>query len=60
MILLLLCFALLCSGLALHGWLFIEIQLKEVVITKFDENNDPMKKHFLINLNILYFIILFH
>ena len=42
------------SGLALHAWLFIEIQLKEVVLTKFDKNNDPMKKHFLINLNILY------
>ena len=25
-----------------------------VVLTKLDKNNDPMKKHFLINLNILY------
>ena len=35
---------LIISGLALHGWLFIEIQVKEVVLTKFDKNNDPMKK----------------
>ena len=33
-------------GLALHAWSFIEIQRKEVVLTKFDKNNDPMKKHF--------------
>ena len=32
----------------------IEIQLNMVVLTKLDKNNDPMKKHFLINLNILY------
>ena len=42
------------SGLALHTWLFIEIQLKEVVLTMFDKNNDPIKKQFLIHLNILY------
>ena len=47
-------------GLALHAWSFIEIQRKEVVLTKFDKNNDPMKKHFLINLNILYYIIFLH
>ena len=34
------------SGLALHAWLFIEIQLKEVALTKFDKNDDPMKKLF--------------
>ena len=55
----LLLLTLIISGLALHGWLLIEIQLsgiafKEVVLTKFDKNNDPMKKYFLINLNILY------
>ena len=33
-------------GLALHAWSFIEIQRKEVVLSKFDKNNDPMKKHF--------------
>ena len=46
-------------GLALNAWLFIEIQRKEVVLTKFDKNNDPMEKHFLININILYYIIFF-
>ena len=34
------------SGLALYAWLFIEIQLEEVVPNKFDKNNDPMKEHF--------------
>ena len=48
-----------CS-LALHAWLFIETQVREVVLTKFDKNNYPMKKHFLINLNILYYIIFLH
>ena len=43
--------------LALHTCLVIEIQLKGVVLTKFDKSNDPMKKYFLINLNILYYII---
>ena len=45
---------LIISSLALHTWLFIEIELNEFVLTKPDENNDPMKNHFLINLNILY------
>ena len=32
------------SGLSfLHAWLFIEIQLNEVVVTKLDKNNDPKK-----------------
>ena len=47
----LLLLTLIISGLALHGWLLIETQLngiafKEVVLIKFDKNNDPMKKHF--------------
>ena len=40
------------SGLTLHALLFIEIQLNEVVLTKFDKNNDPIKKHFLMNRNV--------
>ena len=46
--------------LALHAWLFIEMQRKEVVLTNFDKNSNPLKKHVLINLNILYYIIFFH
>ena len=47
----LLLLTLIISGLALHGWLLIETQLNgiaftEVVLIKFDKNNDPMKKHF--------------
>ena len=30
------------------------MQPKGVALTKLDKNNDPIKKHFLINLNILY------
>ena len=30
------------SGLTLHAWLFIEMQLKEVTLTKLDKNNDPI------------------
>ena len=50
----LLLLTLIILGLALHGWLFLEIQVNVVALTMFDKNNDPMKKHFLINLNILY------
>ena len=48
----LLLLTLIILGLALHGWLFLEIQVNVVALTMFDKNNDPMKKHFLINLNI--------
>ena len=34
------------AGLALHAWLFIEIQPKEVVLTKLDKNNEPIFKKF--------------
>ena len=44
------------SGLTLHAWLLIEMQLKGVVLNKLDKNNDPIKKHFLINLSILYIL----
>ena len=30
------------------------MQLKGVVLTKLDKNNDQIKKQFLINVNILY------
>ena len=42
----LLALTLIISGLALHAWFFIEIQLKAVVLTKLDKNNDPIKKGF--------------
>ena len=29
-------------GLTLHAWLFIEMQLKGVVLTKLNKNNDPI------------------
>ena len=37
---------LIISGLLLHALLFTETQLNEVVLTKFDKNKDPIKKHF--------------
>ena len=48
-----------CS-FALYAWLFIETQVRDVLLTKFDKNNYPMKTYFLINLNILYYIIFLH
>ena len=56
----LLLLTLIISGLALHASLLIEKQLNEVVLTKFDKNKDPIKKHFLMNRNILYFFLFFH
>ena len=50
---------LIISGLLLHALLFTETQLNEVVLTKFDKNKDPIKKHFLMNRNILYFFFFF-
>ena len=52
--------ALTISGLTLHSWLFIEIQLNEFMPLKVDKNANPVKKHFLINPNILYYTILNH
>ena len=45
----LLLITLIISGLALHGWLFIQMQLneiasKEVALIMFDKDNGPMKK----------------
>ena len=33
---------LIISGLILHAWLFIEIQLNGAVLAKLDKNNDPI------------------
>ena len=38
----------------------IEIQLRIVVLTKFDNTINPVKNIFLINPNILYYIIFLH
>ena len=38
----LLLLTLIILGFALHGWLFLEIQVNVVVLTMFDKNNDPM------------------
>ena len=38
----LLLLTLIISRLTLHSWFFIEIELKGVVLTKPDENKDPM------------------
>ena len=55
------------SGLALHPWLFIKIQLNEIIFkdfefVKFDRFLNPTKNTFLPNPNnfILHCIILFH
>ena len=34
------------SGLTLHAWLFIEIELKRVVLTKPDKNASPVENIF--------------
>ena len=47
------------SGLALHGWLFIEIELKELAFVKFDRIVNPTKNTFLTNLNIFIYIMSF-
>ena len=39
------------SGLALHAWLLIEIQLKELAFVKLDRNVNPIKNNFLTNPN---------
>ena len=33
---------LIISGLILHSWFFIEMQFKEVVLTKLDKHKDPI------------------
>ena len=45
---------LITSGLTLHAWLFVEIQLNGVVLTKLDQKANPVKNISLINLNIFY------
>ena len=45
------------SGLTLHSLLAIEIQLNEFMLVK---NVDTTKKHFLINQNILFYIVFYH
>ena len=48
-------------GLTLHSYLFSEIQIKIFTLFKVDKKGNPVKKHLLINSNImLYNVILFH
>ena len=48
-------------GLTLHSCLFSEIQIKIFTLFKVDKKGNPVKKHLLINSNImLYNVILFH
>ena len=46
-------------GLALHSWLFIEIQFNELALVKSDKIVSPMKNTFLTNLNIFIYTMLF-
>ena len=55
------------SGLALHGWLFIEIQINGITFNgiafaKFDRIVNPIKKHFLNKPKYFHFhyVIFFH
>ena len=48
-------------GLTLHSCLFSEIQIKIFTLFKVNKKGNPVKKHHLINSNImLYNVILFH
>ena len=47
------------SGLHLHAWLLIEMQLKEFAFVKLDKIVNPMKNSFLTNLNIFVYTISF-
>ena len=50
---------LITCGLALHSWLFIEIQFNgEFAFVKSDKIVNPMKNIFLTNLNIFIYIML--
>ena len=53
----LLLLTLIISGLALHAWLLIEIQLNEFTLVKPDKTVNPIKNTFLMNPNILYFAL---
>ena len=46
-------------GLALHAWLFIEIQLKEIAFVKLDRIVNPTKNTFLTNPNTFIHTMLF-
>ena len=48
------------SGLTLHFWLFIEIQLNEFTLIKVDKIVNPAKNAFLTNPNtLLHYVIFF-
>ena len=47
------------SGLALHSWLLIEIQLNEFTPVKLDRIVNPIKNTFLTNPNIFIYTISF-
>ena len=47
-------------GLILHSLLFIEIQLNKFTLVKVVKNANPVKKHFLVNPNILYCLLFSH
>ena len=47
------------SGLALHAWLFIEIQVNEFTLVKLDIIANPRKNTFLTNLNTIIYTISF-
>ena len=55
----LLLLTLIISGLALHAWLIIEIQLKELAFVKIDKIANPTKNTFLTNPNIFIYTMLF-
>ena len=55
----LLLLTLIISGLALHGWLLIEIQLYEFTLVKLDRIVNPIKNTFLTNPNIFIYTISF-
>ena len=49
------------SGLTLHYWLFIETHFNEFPFDKLQPKNIiAVKKHFLINPNILYYVMFFN
>ena len=48
---------LIISGLVLHGWLLIEIQLNEFTLAKLDRIVNPITNTFLTNLNISIYTI---
>ena len=50
---------LIISGLDLHDWLLIEIQINEFTIVKLDKIVNPIKNTFLPNLNIFIYTISF-